>query len=305
MTSRLLTYVLLAATLMLASCGAPRETTVESEPSGATVWVNGEVRGKTPLALMPELEAEIRVTLPGFDAWETTISGKWPAVLKAELLAPAELELVCKSRPSGAEVLLDGEYRGRTPLTIGDLRPGTYTLLVRADDRKPVTRSVELTESTTLDLLLYNQNVAIYHERIESDPPNLTNRADLAHEFVLEKRFDEAMTVIEGGLLRILEKKSVTEADRFWSEIDRILTMQFDYGGEEELRQARQKMVRMCETILLYYPKGNGDIYGLYALSLSMLGQADDALKVLAKAKELKLQSKLLQRAAREVARKR
>jgi tetratricopeptide (TPR) repeat protein len=225
--------------------------------------------------------------------------------LDVELLAPAELELTCKSRPSAAEVLLDGEFRGRTPLTISDLRPGTYTLLVRADDRKPVTRSVELVESTTVDVLLYNQNVAIYYERIESDPPNLSNRADLAHEFVLEKRFDEAMTVIEGGLLRILEGKSVTEADRFWSEIDRILTMQFDYGGELELKQARQKVVRMCETILLYYPKGNGDIYGLYALALSMLGQQDDALKVLAKAKEQGVKSKLLQRAAREVGRKR
>jgi hypothetical protein len=276
---------------------------VESQPSGATVWVNGDVRGKTPVLLQAEAEAEIRVTMPGFEPWATTLSGRWPAVLEAKLLAPAELELTCKSRPEGAEVLLDGEFRGRTPLVIPELRPGTYTLLLRADERKPVTRSVELTESMIVDVLLYNQNVAIYYERIESDPPNLSNRADLAHEFVLEKRFDEAMTVIEGGLLRILEKKSVTEADRFWSEIDRILTKQFDYGGEADVRLARQKIVRMCETILLYYPKGNGDIYGLYALSLGMLGQGQDALRVLAKAKELRVQSKILQRAAREVAR--
>lgn len=289
---------------MLVGCGGPRETRIESTPSGATVWVNGDVQGKTPLTLTQQPEAEIRVTLPGYEPWQTTLAGKWPATVSARLLQPAELELICKSRPSGAEVLLDGEFRGRTPLTIGELRPGTYTLLLRADDRKPVTRSVELNASTTVDVLLYNQNVAIYYERIENDPPNLTNRADLAHEFVLEKRFDEAMTVIEGGLLRLLEGKPVTEQDRFWSEIDRILTMQFDYGDEEDLRTARQKMVRMCETILLYYPKGNGDIYGLYALSLSMLGQQDDALKVLDKAKDLRVQSKLLQQAAREVARR-
>lgn len=291
--------------LLLVGCGGPRETTVESQPAGATVWLNGAVVGKTPVSITQEPEAEIRVTLPGYEPWETMLSGKWPAMVMAELRQPAELELVCKSRPSGADVLLDGEFRGRTPLTIGELSAGTYTLLLRADDRKPVTRTVELTESTTVDLLLYNHNVAIYHERIESDPPNLTNRADLAHEFVLEKRFDEAMTVIEGGLLRILEKQPVTETERFWSEIDRILTMQFDYGDEADLRMARQKMVRMCETILLYYPDGNGDIYGLYALSLAMLGQQEDALKVLAKAREKRVQGKLLQRAAREVGRRR
>lgn len=34
------------------------------------------------------------------------------------------------SRPAGARVAVDGQARGQTPLTLGGLRPGTYTVTV-------------------------------------------------------------------------------------------------------------------------------------------------------------------------------
>lgn len=41
-------------------------------------------------------------------------------------------ELIVESNPSGAEVLIDGESHGQTPVTIRKLKPGTYRLVLRS-----------------------------------------------------------------------------------------------------------------------------------------------------------------------------
>src|SRR5690606_5060904 len=75
-----------------------------------------------------ELEAgrhEIEVRLPGYNAWRTEIdvTANRPLALPPVTLTEADGRIELASTPSEAAVSVDGEYRGRTPLTLR-LRPG-------------------------------------------------------------------------------------------------------------------------------------------------------------------------------------
>jgi hypothetical protein len=66
------------------------------------------------------------------------------------------------SNTPGAKVLVDGKVRGETPLTIGELKPGRHTVVVRASNgnvRRTVV--VKVGETTTIDLAVYSGWVVV------------------------------------------------------------------------------------------------------------------------------------------------
>lgn len=103
------------------------DVSIDSKPSGATVFVDDEAVGSTPLtAEILRGERELRLQAAGYadlvrtlelSAGETMDLGILP-------LLPAAGLLSLESRPSGANVTVGGEYRGQTPLTV-ELSPGT------------------------------------------------------------------------------------------------------------------------------------------------------------------------------------
>jgi eukaryotic-like serine/threonine-protein kinase len=108
---------------------------VESSPAGASVLVNGEARGSTPLdiAELPFGSYELRVERKGFDPQIRTVglSAEQPqaraSVSLARALAPtASAEIL--SEPEGAAVTIDGRPAGRTPLRAATMKPGSHRL---------------------------------------------------------------------------------------------------------------------------------------------------------------------------------
>ncbi len=102
------------------------DVTVTSEPPGARVSVDGEAAGTTPV--VAEVEAgqrDIALELEGFKPWRESLSveANVPVTLPPVVLQPADGRLELASSPSGASVLIDGKYRGRTPLAV-DVTPG-------------------------------------------------------------------------------------------------------------------------------------------------------------------------------------
>jgi formylglycine-generating enzyme required for sulfatase activity len=90
---------------------------VISDPTGATVMVDAEFRGTTPLdvAVAPEIVHYVRVSLAGHTTYTTDVSVA--ADRQTEVRATLEMlmgEVVITSQPPGAEVLIDGVLRGRT-----------------------------------------------------------------------------------------------------------------------------------------------------------------------------------------------
>jgi formylglycine-generating enzyme required for sulfatase activity len=100
--------------------------TVDSVPPGASILVDGEDVGKTPATVeVLQGERQLMLQLPSFADWQKPlrITAGQDQDLGQVKLQPAPGLLELNSVPSGANVTLDGEFQGQTPLTV-EITPG-------------------------------------------------------------------------------------------------------------------------------------------------------------------------------------
>jgi hypothetical protein len=111
---------------------------ITSEPSAATVAVDGRSRGKTPLELsdLGPGRHEVELARSGYRTFygDFTIAGLFGSI-------------VVTTEPVGAEVLLDGESKGRAPdsgLTLTHVPYGRRTVTTRLQGYNDVVKTVDL-----------------------------------------------------------------------------------------------------------------------------------------------------------------
>ena len=114
---------------------------------GASVVLGGRVLGTVPGA-WEELDAgeyPIRVEKEGFHPLEVdiTIRGGRTRSLAANLVEMLG-SITVESDVTGANVFLNRNFKGNTPVTITDLRPGEYNLTVSVEGHDVVSRKVEV-----------------------------------------------------------------------------------------------------------------------------------------------------------------
>jgi formylglycine-generating enzyme required for sulfatase activity len=133
--------------------------TVTSEPAGAQLLVDGEVRGVTPItAEVIAGNRPVELRLSGFKPWTTDVQVKAneAATIGPVTLGLPDSRLSVRSEPAGANVSVSGVYRGQTPLDI-ELRPEiSHSLVLTKPGYEPATREIRLAagESRTQSLQL-------------------------------------------------------------------------------------------------------------------------------------------------------
>jgi hypothetical protein len=104
---------------------------VTSVPSQASVYLDGELVGKTPLNLQrkPSRVYGIRIEARDFNTFETqvTIEDEKQAEVSATLDSSVG-GISIDSQPQGAQVRLNGEMVGTTPYQVSRKPPGEYTV---------------------------------------------------------------------------------------------------------------------------------------------------------------------------------
>ena len=145
---------------------------VTSVPAGAIVWADDVELGPTPLET--ELDAgryTLAILHPDFRRFESPITvraGEPQAIGPVELGMP-DGRLVVQSRPSGADVSIGGQYRGRTPLTVG-VAPGMpQEVLLTLAGHAPVTQSVSV-ESRAERRLSVELTPVLGEVRVQGEP---------------------------------------------------------------------------------------------------------------------------------------
>jgi serine/threonine protein kinase len=129
---------------------------VQTNPPGAAVFVDGVAHGNTPARLSLPPGAHI-VELRGRGV---------PRVLPVSVTAGAEASqylelpetpalgsLLVQSDPPGAGVKVDGVDHGKAPASIADLAPGDHVVVLQAEGSQPVTQHVVIQAGVTSSVL--------------------------------------------------------------------------------------------------------------------------------------------------------
>ncbi|MGC9064421.1 MAG: PEGA domain-containing protein, partial [bacterium] len=119
---------------------------INSNPSGASVYIDGIYRGTTPTYNYVSYGFHtVRLVLEGYKDYETSIRVTEDATFNFSL-ERAEGALVVFSNPPNAEVYIDGAYYGKTPITIQRLSVGRKTVLLKLSGYADWTDDVNITE---------------------------------------------------------------------------------------------------------------------------------------------------------------
>lgn len=110
------------ADVSIALVQCPFELTVQTEPPGADVLIDGELKGRSPLtlSLLPEHDYAMAVSLAGYASVEQTVTSPEQGASKSLdfALQPVGVTVRVETDPAGAAITLDGEARGVSPQTI-------------------------------------------------------------------------------------------------------------------------------------------------------------------------------------------
>lgn len=120
--------------------------TVTSAPV-ATLWVDGEESGPVPITVeLFEGEHDLELRREGFKPWRQRISvaANQPQTLPEVTLEPADGLLELTSTPSGANVSVNGEYAGQTPLVLALAPDRDHRLSLSKAGYGPVTREARV-----------------------------------------------------------------------------------------------------------------------------------------------------------------
>lgn len=153
---------------------------VISTPSGADVYLDGTLKGSSPLMIHDPGDGshDLVLRLAGFSDWRKSIlvpsSGTVTAT--ADLLATDSIPgqgLNITSDPSGATVLLDGSAKGITPVVLHTISPGIHILELQYSGYNSWKSTVDVPETTIRDLqvsLVPDAATAPGRIRVTSDP---------------------------------------------------------------------------------------------------------------------------------------
>jgi hypothetical protein len=151
---------------------------VTSKPNGASVYLDNQLTGQTPLTrdTVPSGQYVIRIEKELYSTFEATVTVRD----NRETLIDTPLDkdfgtLVVSSDPTGMEVKLAGTgmVLGKTPLK-RHLSPGMYTILLEHDDYESYIKNISLSlgdtvEIVTGDLVRKTGMLKVFSEPIEAD----------------------------------------------------------------------------------------------------------------------------------------
>lgn len=132
---------------------------VSSEPQGATIYQGSERLGETPATLqLMEGSHTLSVVLDGFRAWDGSVETRpnEDQVLPVIRLEPANAQLQVNTIPRGANVTVNGHYRGQSPIRIALSPDIDYEIGLSKAGYGSVARKVRLaaaaSQAITVDL---------------------------------------------------------------------------------------------------------------------------------------------------------
>ncbi len=207
-------------TLQLMLVKKLRKLRVYSDPPEAAVYLDNALVGNTPYEGEIKQDGKVAVIIKkeGFATEVETLAVAGPKLYAVEKALSAAGILTVRTRPSRAEVYVDGRQIGITDLTTREVGVGDHRLVIRLFGYYDVERTVNLREKleTVFDTVLAQRRATL---SVAGSPPGATvlldgaaigavplSRAPLAFG-------DHSVTVRAAGYHPVLQQLSVTKEE--------------------------------------------------------------------------------------------
>ncbi|MEI6232344.1 MAG: PEGA domain-containing protein [Planctomycetota bacterium] len=194
-----LAVLLVLAFAIAGSLGGGGGVNVTSEPAGASVLVNGHVAGATPVSIKGLSNGSYTIRLEKAEfapvSLRVEVSSGVPATVREKLQPVARGTLVVNIKPSDAEVLIDGELAGHTPLKLDGIEIGPHELTVRKTNFSSYSRRIEIAAgeiSKFEDIELFDRVLEHLESQIKNEPQRVGHYIDLGHYYFVNDRFQDA-----------------------------------------------------------------------------------------------------------------
>lgn len=230
--------------------------TFNSTPGGADIIVNGELLGVTP-ARVELLQGAHDVTLkrPGFKAWQddVLVHAGQDQELPAVALEAADGLVFIRSVPGNANVTVNGEYRGQTPLEL-ELPPDRdHDLRLFRNGFETATRRIRTTAEQESDITVTLQPVTNL-VRVIADPPD----AELYVDGELRGNANQMIELLAASQrIEIRRDGYVPYATNFISRpgLDQEIRVQLKTEEEARLESIKPEITTVAgQTLQLFYP---------------------------------------------------
>ena len=131
---------------------------ITSVPSGAVMNLDGIQRGRAPAIIPDVLPGNHAVTLSfnGYEDWSYMVSvrsgqmSEMNAILIPKNITSGSGSLSVTTDPPGAEIYIDSDFRGVSPLTIPGLFAGTHTIVITMQEYANNTTILSIPAGKTL-----------------------------------------------------------------------------------------------------------------------------------------------------------
>jgi len=218
---------------------------VATTPAGATVQMDGDGVGTTPLTVEQVAAGEHRlvVSLEGYKTVQRTVDVRRQRGADVELQLEKDFRRIqITSTPDGARAYLDGDEIGTTPLTVDAAQTGSHELRLSLAGHAPVKESIKVDPEETEQVLRFRLRALAGNINVQTTPPGATVTLDGQ---------EKGKTPVALTNLAIGQHELIISLDGFLP-VQRTVTVQDQQTAtvQEDLAKAEGKI--MCVSV----PKG-------------------------------------------------
>jgi hypothetical protein len=141
---------------------------IDSRPGGASVYLDGSYQGTTPpggravyIRSLDPGSYTLRLEMPDYRDYMDTVVIRKNIItdIHAELVPDSPSpqpdttgQLTIDSEPAGADVLLDNQYKGITPVYLSDIPGGSHSLILRLNGYQDYTATANVVSGTMVNV---------------------------------------------------------------------------------------------------------------------------------------------------------
>lgn len=147
---------------------------IETRPVSAELWIDGAPITATPCRVeVPSGPRELELRAEGFETWRRrlVIIAEQPVSLIDIVLAPAKGRLTVETEPSAAQVLVDGQFAGTSPVEVAAEPDRDLVVQVARAGYEPARRTIRLApqQAITVAFDLTPQHGTVHLEVFPAD----------------------------------------------------------------------------------------------------------------------------------------